>query len=114
MIHYGMTKTAQLSIARGLAIELAGTGVTVNTVLPGPTRTENTERMRRERAAAAGITVPELERDFFLKFRPTSLLKRFTSAEEVANLVVYLCGEGSSATTGAALRADGGVVNQIM
>ena len=114
MIHYGMTKTAQLSISRGLAIELAGTGVTVNTVLPGPTRTENTERMRRDRAAAAGMTVPELERDFFVTFRPSSLLKRFTSAEEVANLVVYVCGEGSSATSGAALRAEGGVVNQIM
>jgi NAD(P)-dependent dehydrogenase (short-subunit alcohol dehydrogenase family) len=114
MIHYGMTKTAQLSISRGLAIELAGTGVTVNTVLPGPTRTENTERMRRDRAQAAGMTVPELERDFFVTFRPTSLLKRFTSAEEVANLVVYVCGEVSSATTGAALRAEGGVVNQIM
>jgi NAD(P)-dependent dehydrogenase (short-subunit alcohol dehydrogenase family) len=114
MIHYGMTKTAQLSISRGLAIDLAGTGVTVNTVLPGPTRTENTERMRRERAAAAGVTVPELEKDFFVTFRPTSLLKRFTSAEEVANLVVYVCGEGSSATNGAALRAEGGVVNQIM
>lgn len=114
MIHYGMTKTAQLSISRGLAIELAGTGVTVNTVLPGPTRTENTERIRRDRAQAAGMTVPELERDFFVTFRPTSLLKRFTSSEEVANLVVYVCGEVSSATTGAALRAEGGVVNQIM
>jgi NAD(P)-dependent dehydrogenase (short-subunit alcohol dehydrogenase family) len=114
MIHYGMTKTAQLSISHGLAIELAGTGVTVNTVLPGPTRTENTERLRRERAAAAGITVQELEKDFFVTFRPTSLIKRFTSAEEVANMAVYLCGEGSSGTTGAALRADGGVVNQIM
>jgi NAD(P)-dependent dehydrogenase (short-subunit alcohol dehydrogenase family) len=114
MVHYGMTKTAQLSISRGLAIDLAGTGVTVNTGLPGPTRTENTERMRRERAAAAGMSVPELEKDFFVTFRPTSLLKRFTSAEEVANLVVYVCGEGSSATSGAALRAEGGVVNQIM
>ncbi len=114
MVHYGMTKTAQLSISRGLAIELAGTGVTVNTVLPGPTRTENTERLRVERAKAAGMSVPELERDFFVSFRPTSLLRRFTSAEEVANLAVYLCSAGASATTGAALRADGGVVNQIM
>jgi NAD(P)-dependent dehydrogenase (short-subunit alcohol dehydrogenase family) len=114
MIHYGMSKTAQLSISRGLAIELTGTGVTVNAVLPGPTRTENTERLRAERAKAAGMTVAELEAEFFVKFRPTSLLKRFTSAEEVANLAVYLCGEGASGTTGAALRVDGGVVNQIM
>ena len=114
MIHYGMTKTAQLTITRGLAMELAGTGVTVNALLPGPTRTENTERIRADRAKAAGTTVAELEADFFRSYRPTSLLGRFTSAEEVANLAVYLCGAGASATTGAALRADGGVVNQIM
>ena len=88
--------------------------MTVNTLLPGPTRTENSDRLRAERAKAAGITVSELEKDFFVTFRPTSLTKRFASAEEVANLAVYLCGAGASATTGAALRVDGGVVNQIM
>ena len=114
MIHYGMSKTAQLSISHGLAMELAGTGVTVNAVLPGPTRTETTDRMRAERAKASGVTAEEIEKIFFRDFRPTSMLRRFTSAEEVANLAVYLCGAGASATTGAALRADGGVVNQIM
>jgi enoyl-[acyl-carrier-protein] reductase (NADH) len=82
--------------------------------LPGPTSTENTERLRAERANAASMTVPELEKDFFVSFRPTSLLKRFTTAEEVANLAVFLCSPLSSATSGAAMRADGGVVNQIM
>lgn len=114
MIHYGMTKTAQLSLSRGFALELAGTGVTVNALLPGPTHTENTDRMRAERAQAAGVSVEEIEAGFLRDFRPTTLIRRFTSAEEVAALGVYLCSEAASGTSGAAMRVDGGVVNQIM
>lgn len=114
MIHYGMTKTAQLSISRGFAMELAGTGVTVNALLPGPTHTETTDKMRAERAKAAGKTAAELEAEFIRDFRPTSLVRRFTSADEVAAMGIYLCSEAASATSGAAVRVDGGVVNQIM
>jgi NAD(P)-dependent dehydrogenase (short-subunit alcohol dehydrogenase family) len=114
MIHYGMTKAAQLAISRGFAMELDGTGVTVNALLPGPTHTENTDRLRAERAKAAGISVAEIEAIFFRDFRPTSLIRRFTSAGEVAALGVYLCSEAASGTSGAAMRVDGGVVNQIM
>jgi NAD(P)-dependent dehydrogenase (short-subunit alcohol dehydrogenase family) len=114
MIHYGMTKTAQLSISHGFAMELAGTGVTVNALLPGPTHTETTDRLRAERAKASGVTVAEIETAFLRDFRPTSLIRRFTTADEVAALGVYLCSEAASGTSGAAMRVDGGVVNQIM
>ena len=108
MIHYGMTKTAQLAISRGLAETCAGTGVTVNAVLPGPTRSAGVETFVA--ALSAGKPFAEFEREFFKNVRPTSLLQRFATPEEVANLVAYLCSPLSSATTGAALRVDGGVV----
>jgi NAD(P)-dependent dehydrogenase (short-subunit alcohol dehydrogenase family) len=113
MIHYGMTKTAQLAVSRGLAIELQGSGVTVNAVLPGPTRTEGVEGFLEGLAKQGGKTVAEVEAEFFRTARPTSLIQRFADPEEVANLAVYLASPRASATTGAAMRVDGGVVNFI-
>ena len=113
MVHYGMTKTAQLSVSRGLAVELAQTGVTVNAVLPGPTRTEGVQDFLGSLARAKGLTLEQAEADFFRTERPTSLLRRFASPDEVAHLALYLCSEGASATTGAALRVDGGLVHTI-
>lgn len=108
MIHYGVTKTAQLGLSRGLAESCAGTGVTVNAVLPGPTHSEGVDEFVNK--LSGGKPFAEFEKTFFETARPTSLLKRFTTPEEVANMVVYICSEASSATNGAALRADGGVV----
>jgi NAD(P)-dependent dehydrogenase (short-subunit alcohol dehydrogenase family) len=114
MIHYGMTKTAQLAISRGLAETTAGTGVTVNSVLPGPTASEGVNEFVDQMAAASKQTKAELETEFFRNVRPSSLLRRFARPEEVAALVVFLCSPLSSATNGAALRADGGVVRSIL
>ncbi len=108
MIHYGMTKTAQIAVARGLAELTAGTGVTVNAVLPGPTRSEGVEEFVGK--LSGGKPFAEFEKEFFEKVRPTSLIKRFASVEEVANLVTYVASPLSSATTGAALRVEGGLV----
>jgi NAD(P)-dependent dehydrogenase (short-subunit alcohol dehydrogenase family) len=113
MIHYGMTKTAQLAVARGLAESVAGTGVTVNSVLPGPTRSEGVGAFVDSVAKHKGITPQEMEREFFKHMRPSSLLQRFETPEEIAHLCVYLASPLSSGTTGAALRVDGGVVRSI-
>jgi NAD(P)-dependent dehydrogenase (short-subunit alcohol dehydrogenase family) len=113
MIDYGMTKTAQLAISRGLAESVAGSGVTVNAVLPGPTRSEGLGAYTQAAADAQGVTQEVVEQQFLAHMRPTSLIKRFATTEEVANMVVYVCSEQASATTGAALRVDGGVVRFV-
>ena len=110
MIHYGMTKTAQLAVSRGLAEAVAGTGITVNCVLPGPTKSRGVGDFVEALAKQAGKTFEQFETEFFKKVRPTSLIKRFARPEEVASLVAYIASPLSSATTGAALRVDGGVV----
>jgi NAD(P)-dependent dehydrogenase (short-subunit alcohol dehydrogenase family) len=114
MIHYGMTKTAQIAISRGLAELTKGTNVTVNTVLPGPTFSEGAGDFIGKLAKDQNKSIPQIEKEFFQYVRPTSLLKRFTSPDEVANLVTYVASPLSSATNGAALRADGGVVKGIL
>jgi NAD(P)-dependent dehydrogenase (short-subunit alcohol dehydrogenase family) len=114
MIHYGMTKTAQLAIARGLAETTVGTKVTVNTVLPGPTASEGVSKFVEQLAAEQRTDAASVEREFFRGMRPTSLLQRFATPEEVAALVAFVCSPLSSATNGAALRADGGVVRSIL
>ena len=113
MIHYGMTKTAQLAISRGLAEQVAGTGVTVNAVLPGPTRSEGVGDFFSKLAKEKGVTQAEMESQFIAQNRPSSLLRRLATVDEVANMVVYVCSPQASATTGAALRVDGGVVRSI-
>jgi NAD(P)-dependent dehydrogenase (short-subunit alcohol dehydrogenase family) len=113
MIDYGMTKTAQLAISRGLAESVAGSGVTVNAVLPGPTRSEILGKWMAAQAQEAGITQEEAEQAFLKNNRPTTLIKRLATTDEVANMIVYLCSEQASATTGAALRVDGGVVRFV-
>jgi NAD(P)-dependent dehydrogenase (short-subunit alcohol dehydrogenase family) len=113
MIHYGLTKTAQLALSRGLAEAVAGTGVTVNSVLPGPTRSEGVADFFGKMAKERGVSQPEMEKQFVAQHRPSSLIRRLATVEEVANMVVYVCSPQASATTGAALRADGGVVRSI-
>ena len=113
MVHYGMTKSAQISVARGLAETCTGTGVTVNSVLPGPTLTQGAEDFFATLAAGQGQTFDEAARDFFAHGRPTSILKRFIQPDEVASLVAYVCSPLAAATQGAALRVEGGVVRSL-
>lgn len=110
MIHYGTTKTAQIAVSRGLAESVAGTGITVNSVLPGPTKSRGVGDFVQDMARADGKTFEQVEAEFFDKVRPTSLIKRFATPQEVASLVAYVASPLASATTGAALRVDGGVV----
>ncbi len=113
MIHYGVTKTMQLALARGLAETTAGTGVTVNSILPGPTRSEGVEGFVSQMAKSRDVEPSIVEEEFFETVRPSSLLKRFATTEEVAALVAFVASPLSSATNGTALRADGGVVRSI-
>lgn len=114
MIHYGMTKTAQLAISRGVAESVAGTGITVNSVLPGPTESEGVATFVADLARQQGVDRAVVEAEFFKTARPSSLIKRFATVEEVANMIVYVCSPLASATNGAALRVDGGVVRSIV
>jgi len=113
MIHYGVTKTSQLALSRGLAEMTRGTAVTVNSVLPGPTMSEGVETFVKDLAKQHGQSVEEAASQFVKQFRPTSLLQRFASVEEIANMVVYVSSKESSATNGAALRAEGGIIQTI-
>jgi NAD(P)-dependent dehydrogenase (short-subunit alcohol dehydrogenase family) len=114
MVHYGVTKTAQLALSRGIAESVAGTGVTSNAVLPGPTRSEGVVEFVEKLAQDQNADADAFERNFVQTMRPSSLISRLAETEEVANLVVFLCGEGSSAITGASMRVDGGVVRSIL
>lgn len=114
MVHYGMSKTAQLAVSRGLARLSKGSGVTVNSVLPGPTLSRTNEQALKQQAEDENKDFKQVEKEFIEEKRPTSLIQRFATVEEVANLVAYTASPLSSATSGAALRVDGGVSNYIV
>lgn len=113
MIHYGMTKTADTAIARGLAKRMSGTGVTVNSVLPGPTLSDGVAAMLSGQAEKTGKSLEEVGREFVRAQRPSSIIQRLATVEEVANMIVYTCSEQASATSGASLRVEGGVVDSL-
>ncbi|MOA06552.1 D-beta-hydroxybutyrate dehydrogenase [compost metagenome] len=113
MVHYGVSKAALQGLSRGLAKVLAGSGVTVNSILPGPTRTEGVAAFIGELARERGVSASEMEALFLKENRPSSLIRRFADPEEVANLCVYVASPQASATTGAALRVEGGIVESI-
>ncbi|MBY5355402.1 SDR family oxidoreductase [Rhizobium leguminosarum] len=113
MIHYGVSKTADIAVARGLAKRMAGTGVTVNSVLPGPTLSEGVEAMLAEERAKTGKPIEEVAADFVKKHRAGSIIQRAASVEEIANLVTYLASPLASATTGASMRVDGGLIDTL-
>jgi NAD(P)-dependent dehydrogenase (short-subunit alcohol dehydrogenase family) len=113
MIHYGVSKSADVTLARGLAKRLAGSGVTVNSVLPGPTLSEGLQDMLAARVAETGEGMEKVAADFVMQARPSSIIRRAASVEEVANMIVYACAPQASATTGASLRVDGGVVETL-
>jgi NAD(P)-dependent dehydrogenase (short-subunit alcohol dehydrogenase family) len=114
MIHYGMTKTAQLAISRGLAELTKGTNVTVNTVMPGPTLSEGVGGFLESLAKDQQKSTEEVEDDFFKTMRPTSIIQRFITTDEIANMVTYLCSPLAAATNGAAVRVDGGVLKSAV
>jgi NAD(P)-dependent dehydrogenase (short-subunit alcohol dehydrogenase family) len=114
MIHYGVSKTADVALARGLAKRMAGTGVTVNSVLPGPTLSEGVAAMLEDERAKSGRPIEDVAADFVTAHRSSSIIRRAATVEEVANMVVYLASPLASATTGAALRVDGGVIDTLM